>query len=145
MTRKRTNLHLSLICCLLAFFSSVLQAFGMYNIHAVSGVTEGGVLGATLLLDHWLGISPAVTGFLLNAACYLLGWNTLGRNFIAYSLIASAGFSVGYGICGLFPPSGRKSPHSRCWLPFWGLSSSASAPASASGQEGPPAATTPWP
>ena len=90
--------------CLIAFFSSVFQAFGMYNIHALSGVTEGGVLGATLLIDHWLGISPAVSGFVLNAACYILGWRTLGKTFIGYSIIAALGFSLGYGICELFPP-----------------------------------------
>lgn len=87
-----------------AFLSSAFQAFGMYNIHALSGVTEGGVLGATLLLDNWFGISPAVSGFVLNAACFFLGWKTLGGDFIAYSVLATAGFSIGYGICELFPP-----------------------------------------
>ena len=33
--------------------SSIL-AMGMCNIHAHSGVTEGGVLGLTLLLEHLL-------------------------------------------------------------------------------------------
>lgn len=88
----------------LAFLSSAFQAFGMYNVHALSAVTEGGVLGLTLLLEHWLSISPAVSGFLLNAACYLIGWRMLGKEFIAYSVIAAAGFSVGYGICEQFPP-----------------------------------------
>lgn len=87
-----------------AFLSSALQAFGMYNIHALSDITEGGVLGLTLLLEHWFGISPALSGAVLNAACYLLGWRLLGREFILYSLIAAAGFSLGYGICELFPP-----------------------------------------
>lgn len=90
--------------CLIAFFSSVLQAFGMYNIHALSGITEGGVLGATLLADHWLAVSPALSGFVLNAACYLLGWRTLGKEFIAYSAIAAAGFSSGYAVFEQFPP-----------------------------------------
>lgn len=90
--------------CIVAFLSSVFQAFGMYNVHALSGVTEGGVLGATLLLEHWLGVSPAVSGFVMNAACYGLGWRLLGKDFIGYSVIASLGFSIGYGICELFPP-----------------------------------------
>ena len=47
--------------CIIAFFASAFQAFGMYNVHALSGVTEGGVLGAVLLIDHWLGISPALS------------------------------------------------------------------------------------
>ena len=90
--------------CIIAFLSSSLQAFGMYNIHARADITEGGVLGMTLLLEHWFSISPAVSGFVLNAACYFLGWRTLGKQFIACSLIAAAGFSVTYGVCELFPP-----------------------------------------
>ena len=90
--------------CLIAFFSSALQALGMYNIHALADITEGGVLGAVLLIDHWLHISPALSGFLLNAACYLFGWKTLGKEFIAYSLIAACGFSSAYGVCEQFPP-----------------------------------------
>jgi uncharacterized membrane-anchored protein YitT (DUF2179 family) len=90
--------------CIIAFLSSAFQAFGMYNVHALSGVTEGGVLGLVLLIDHWFAISPAISGFVLNAACYLLGWRTLGKTFIGYSVIAAAGFSVGYAICELFPP-----------------------------------------
>ena len=90
--------------CIVAFLSSALQAFGMYNIHALSGVTEGGVLGATLLFDHWFGLSPAVSSFVLNIACYVLGWRTLGKSFIAYSAIAACGYSASYAICELFPP-----------------------------------------
>ena len=90
----------SIVC----FLASAFQAFGMYNIHALADVTEGGVLGATLLLHHWPGISPALSGFLLNAACYLFGWRTLGKPFLAYSALAALGFSAGYGICEQFPP-----------------------------------------
>ena len=90
--------------CLIAFFTSAFQAFGMYNVHALSDITEGGVLGATLLLEHWLGISPAITSFLMNAACFGLGLKLLGKEFIAYSLTAAVGYSVGYGICEQFPP-----------------------------------------
>lgn len=90
--------------CLVAFLSSALQAFGMYHIHALSDITEGGVLGAVLLIGHWWAISPAVSGLVLNTACYLLGWRTLGKEFIGYSLIAALGFSFCYGICEQFPP-----------------------------------------
>lgn len=97
-------MKLKLSYCIIAFLSSAFQAFGMYNVHALSGVTEGGVLGLVLLIDHWFAISPAVSGFLLNTACYILGWRTLGKTFIGYSVIAAAGFSAGYAICELFPP-----------------------------------------
>ena len=36
--------------CLISLAASAFLAFGLYNVHAVSQVTEGGVLGMTLLL-----------------------------------------------------------------------------------------------
>lgn len=92
------------IYCVVAFLSSAFQAFGMYHIHAVADITEGGVLGATLLLEFWLRISPAVSSFVMNSACYLLGWKTMGKEFIGYSAVAACGYSLCYGICEQFPP-----------------------------------------
>lgn len=92
------------INCITAFLSSAFQAFGIYNVHAMAEVTEGGVLGATLLLDHWLGISPALSSFVLNAVCYLLGLKILGKTFIAYSFLAALGYSAGYFLWEQFPP-----------------------------------------
>ncbi len=90
--------------CLIAVASSAFMAFGLYHVHSFSGVTEGGVLGMTLLLHHWLGISPAISGFILNLACYLVGWKLLGREFIAYSLVSAGGFSISYKIFEQFDP-----------------------------------------
>jgi len=90
--------------CLVAFLSSAFQAFGIYNVHALSNVTEGGVLGATLLIQHWLHISPAVSSLILNIVCFALGYKTLGKAFIAYSFIAALGYSSGYFLCEQFPP-----------------------------------------
>lgn len=88
----------------IALLGSAVLAFGLYNIHSLSGVTEGGVLGLTLLLQHWLDISPALSGLVLNAACYLFGWWALGRDFVLMSAVAGGGFSLFYWICELFPP-----------------------------------------
>ena len=90
--------------CLILFFASAFQAFGMYNIHALADITEGGVLGAVLLIEHWFHISPAISSFVLNAACFALGFRVLGKSFIIRSFIAALGYSVGYGICEQFPP-----------------------------------------
>ncbi len=90
--------------CAVALFSSAFLAFGLYHVHSFSGVTEGGVLGMTLLLEHWLHISPAVSGFVMNAVCYAAGWRLLGRAFIGYSAVAAAGFSLAYKIFEQFPP-----------------------------------------
>lgn len=90
--------------CVVAFFSSAFLAFGLYHVHSMSGVTEGGVLGMTLLLEHWLNISPAVSGFILNALCYAMGWRLLGREFLGYSAVSAAGFSLAYRLFEQFPP-----------------------------------------
>ena len=82
----------------LNLIGSAILAFGLFNVHSFSGVTEGGVLGLTLFLHHWLDISPAVSGLVLNALCYLIGWRTLGRDFLLYSAVAGGGFSVFYAV-----------------------------------------------
>ena len=89
---------------LLALLGSLIQAVGVSSIHAWSSVTEGGVLGTTLLLQHWLTISPAITSLVLNALCYLFGWRTLGREFLLYSIISGAGFSLFYALAEPFAP-----------------------------------------
>lgn len=88
----------------IVFLSSAALAFGIYNVHAVSGVTEGGVLGATLLLYRWFGISPAVTSLVLNTACYAFGWRTFGKPFLVYSGISALGYAAGYALWEQFPP-----------------------------------------
>lgn len=88
----------------LCIIGSGILAFGLYNIHALSGVTEGGILGLTLLLHHWWDISPAVSGFVMNAICYFIGWRLLGSAFIACSALSGGCFSLFYGIFEQFPP-----------------------------------------
>lgn len=90
--------------CLVSVLGGLALAFGLYHIHAQSGITEGGQLGLTLLLRHWWNISPALSGFIINAICYLLGWRTLGKQFLIYSGVSTVSFSIFYGICEQFPP-----------------------------------------
>lgn len=97
-------MRVSLRNTVLSLLGSAILAFGLYNVHAFSGVTEGGVLGMTLLLDHWFGISPALSGFVLNFACYAFGLRTLGRQFLFYSALAGGGFSLFYAFFERFPP-----------------------------------------
>ena len=77
---------------------SAILAFGLFNVHSLSGVTEGGFLGLTLLFRYWFDISPAVSGFALNACGYIIGIAVLGKRFVAYSIIAGLGFSAFYAI-----------------------------------------------
>lgn len=90
--------------CIISLLGSAILAFGLYNIHSFSGVTEGGVLGLTLLFHNWFGISPAVSGLIMNIICYLIGFKLLGTDFIIYSLFAGGGFSLFYAIFEQFDP-----------------------------------------
>ena len=83
---------------------SAILAFGLYHIHAQSNVTEGGVLGLTLLLYRWFDISPAISGLFINFACYYLGWRTLGKRFIAYSCISGGAYSAFYFVFEQYEP-----------------------------------------
>ena len=94
---KKTN-------CLILLLGTLIQAIGIYNIHSLSNVTEGGVLGLTLLIRHWLGISPAVSSLVLNLCCYGFGWKTLGRDFVGYSVLSVVAYSVFYDVLEHFPP-----------------------------------------
>ena len=90
--------------CLVSVLGSAVLAFGLYHIHSFSGVTEGGVLGLTLLLHHWFKLSPALSGLVLNLACYCLGWRVIGGAFVAYSLVSGGAFSLFYWFFEQFPP-----------------------------------------
>ena len=95
---------LNLSNCLILILGSIIQAVGIYNIHAISNVTEGGVLGLTLLLQQWFHLSPALSSLVLNAFCYALGWKTLGKSFLAYSALSIGTYSAAYGVLEQFPP-----------------------------------------
>ncbi len=79
------------------FLGAAILSFGLFNIHSRCRITEGGVLGAVLLINHWTGISPSITNPILDVSCYLLGWKMLGNSFLKNALFASMSFSVCYG------------------------------------------------
>lgn len=90
--------------CIICVAGGLILAFGLYNVHSLSKVTEGGALGLSLLLDHWFSISPAFSGLIANLLCYLIGWRILGKEFIFYSAIAAGAFSGSYRIFEQFEP-----------------------------------------
>lgn len=81
---------------LYASLGSIILAFGLFNIHSQSQISEGGVLGLTLLLDKWFFISPSITSAILNLLCYGMAWKEMGNKFIAYSLISIIAYSIAY-------------------------------------------------
>ena len=83
---------------LLSVLGGGILAFGLYQVHSISGVTEGGALGLTLLLNHWLKISPAWSGLFINFCCYAFGLRTLGRAFLFWSALSAGSFSAFYAL-----------------------------------------------
>lgn len=77
---------------------SAILAFGLFNVHSQSQITEGGVLGMTLLLKHWFGISPGISGLCMDALCYIIGFRLLGKAFLKNAVVASCSFSLCYNI-----------------------------------------------
>lgn len=104
----------------LLLLGALIQAIGLCNIHAFADVTEGGVLGATLLIEHWFLISPALSAFVLNAACYLFGWRTLGKEFLVYSAIAGVAYSIFYALLEPFAPLWPGIAESPLWAAIVG-------------------------
>ena len=60
-------MNLKLKNFIIVLLGSLIQAFGIRNIHAVAEITEGGALGLELLLNHWFNISPAISGLVITA------------------------------------------------------------------------------
>lgn len=89
---------------LLMMSGATLLAFALYNVHRVNHITEGGILGMVLFLDHWFHISGAISGFVMDMSCYLLGWKIFGFDFIKKAILSSITFSVSYGIFEQFDP-----------------------------------------
>ena len=77
---------------------AAILAFGLYNVHAQSCITEGGVLGATLLIRRWTGITPAVSEVVLDVLCYGLGVKILGKDFLKRAIAATGCYAAFYAI-----------------------------------------------
>ena len=85
------------------FLGAAICTFGIHNIHQQTGITEGGVIGAMLLLEHWLGISPAYITPVLDILCYVLAFRYLGGSFIRISIISTLSVSLFYKVWEQFP------------------------------------------
>lgn len=99
--------------CIFVTLGGMILAFGLFNVHSHAGVTEGGTLGLSLLLDRWLALSPAISTPIMNGICYLIGWRVLGRDFIGYSAVSCVSFAVFYAIFDAIGPLFPFISHSR--------------------------------
>ena len=90
--------------CACLLLGTAILSFGLYYIHRQSGVTEGGVLGLVLLLNHHFHWPAHVMTPILDGLCYLLGWRFLGWEFMKRSVIATLGMTGFYKLWSLLPP-----------------------------------------
>ena len=108
-SEKRTALFAKILSglswkrILFIIIGAMICSFGIHNIHQQTGITEGGVIGLMLFIEHWIGISPALITPVLDAACYLLAFKYLGGRFIKISAISTLSVSFFYKVWEQFP------------------------------------------
>ena len=86
---------------------AAILSFGIHNIHQRTAITEGGIIGLVLLINHWLGVPASIASPLLDAASYALAFKFLGWDFLLSAGIASvslAGFFVAAFLLPFSPP-----------------------------------------
>ncbi|MDO5364798.1 MAG: YitT family protein, partial [Collinsella sp.] len=74
---------------------SAIFTFGVHNIHNVTGITEGGIIGLVLFGNHWFGIPPSIVSPALDCLSYAVALKVLGGGFLGWSAVATvavAGF-----------------------------------------------------
>lgn len=103
-TWQKLTGELTLRRLLFLLIGAMICSFGIHNIHSRTGITEGGIIGLMLLIEHWLHISPAYITPVLDIACYALAFRFLGGSFIRLSVISTLLISGFYKLWELFPP-----------------------------------------
>lgn len=89
---------------LIILLGTAIGSFGVYNIHQQTNITEGGVLGMILLLNHWLGISPSLLSPVLDIICYGIAFKFLGWEFIKVSIVSTISLAGFFRLWEQFPP-----------------------------------------
>lgn len=80
------------------------MAFGLVNFHDQFQITEGGVLGAILLLHHWTKLPASLFSIVLDVLSYGAAIKYLGWKFIKKSMIATVFLTLNLRILESYPP-----------------------------------------
>ena len=89
---------------LVIIIGTALLSFGLYNVHRQASLSEGGVLGLILLLDHWFGFTPALVSPALDALCYAMAFKALGKDFLKISAVSAVSLGGFFMLWTQFPP-----------------------------------------
>ena len=89
---------------------TAILSFGIHNIHQRTAITEGGIIGLVLLINHWLGVPASVFSPLKTLSKFLivLAMSAIGLNTNIVKLIRTGGKPLGLGFC--------------CWVGIAGMS-----------------------
>lgn len=81
-----------------------IATFGLYNIHQRTGITEGGVLGLLLFVNHWTGLPASLVSPVLDLLCYAAALKVLGAGFLRTAVVSSAAMAAWFKVWECFPP-----------------------------------------
>lgn len=78
----------------LVLLGSFIFAIAINSVTIPNQLGEGGVTGITLLLYYLLGISPALSNFIINSVIMIIGWKHLDKETTYYTLLSVFAISV---------------------------------------------------
>lgn len=88
----------------LMLLGAAILTFGICNVHRRTGITEGGVLGLLLFVNHWTGLPASIVSPVLDLCCYAMAWRVLGAAFLRRSLLSTAMIALWYKVWESLPP-----------------------------------------
>ena len=77
---------------------AAIATFGLHNIHQRTGITEGGVLGMLLFVNHWTGLPASLVSPVLDLLCYAAAWKVLGGGFLRTAVVSSAAMAAWFKV-----------------------------------------------
>lgn len=83
---------------------AAIATFGLHNIHQRTGITEGGVLGMLLFVNHWTGLPASLVSPVLDLLCYAAALKVLGAGFLRTAVVSSAFMAAWFKVWESFPP-----------------------------------------
>ena len=95
---------LSIRKLLLIWVGCAILAFGIVNVHQQVDLTDGGAIGALLLLNHWFGLPASIGKALFDIVFYIFAFKFLGAMFCKIAILSTLSMSGFFWIFEQFPP-----------------------------------------